>query len=175
MMTTFNSLNLIFCLNVVLLMISVSTSHSRTFHLNDEKLIENTCKKTPNYNVCIQSLKSNPRSFGADVGGLALIMVDVMKAKANEAVSKIRQLQRSGSKPGLTSCVESYDAILDDDIPEAIFGIQAGMPKFAEQAANDAVIEANSCQDDFPGPLTIQNKAMSDVASVTSAIVKLLL
>ncbi|CAB4302403.1 unnamed protein product [Prunus armeniaca] len=36
-------------------------------------LVEETCRKTTNYGLCVSSLKSDPRSSTADVKGLARI------------------------------------------------------------------------------------------------------
>ncbi|KAK7264742.1 hypothetical protein RJT34_32352 [Clitoria ternatea] len=181
-MTNFKPLILFFCLQAVLVMISIPASHSRTILPNDEKLIESTCKKTPNYNVCLQSLKANPGSSGADVRGLAQIMVKVMKAKANDALKKIHELQRVGGagpnqKRALISCADKYNAILVADVPQATEALQKGDPKFAEDGANDAANEATYCESDFAGksPLTKYNNDMHDVATVTAAIVRLLL
>ncbi|KAK7291722.1 hypothetical protein RIF29_07095 [Crotalaria pallida] len=181
-MTTLNSLILIFCLQAVLVMISIPSSHCRTFKPRNENLIESTCKKTPNYNVCIQSLKSNPGSSSADVRGLALIMVNVMKAKANDALNKTHELQRVATghkqKEALSSCASKYNAILVADIPSATEALLKGDPKFAEDGANDAANEATYCENDCRGinlSLTKWNNAMHDVAAVTAAIVRNLL
>nr|KYP52607.1 Pectinesterase inhibitor [Cajanus cajan] len=159
----------------------IPSSHCRTLHRNDERLIESTCKKTPNYNVCLQYLKASPESSSADVTGLALIMVKVIKAKANDALKIIHELQRVGSGPkqrkALSSCADKYKAILIADVPQATEALQKGDPKFAEDGANDAANEATYCENEFSGksPLTKQNNAMHDVAAVTAAIVRLLL
>lgn len=180
-MTNFQPLILFFCLQAIVFMISIPTSQSRTIGLNDEKLIENTCKRTPNYNVCLQSLKSSPGSSSADVTGLAQIMVKVMKAKANDALKRIHELQRVETGPkqrrALSSCADKYKAVLIADVPEATEALQKGDPKFAEDGANDAANEATYCESDFSGNslLTKQNNAMHDVAAVTAAIVRLLL
>ena len=181
-MTNLKAITLFFCLQAILDMISIPSSHCRTLILpNNEKLIENTCKKTPSYNVCLQSLRANPGSSGADVNGLAQIMVKVMRAKANDALNRIHELQRVGTGPNqrraLSSCASKYNAIVIGDIPQATEALQKGDPKFAEDGANDAANEATYCESDFNGksPLTKQNNAMHDVAAVTAAIVRLLL
>ncbi|XP_027333209.1 cell wall / vacuolar inhibitor of fructosidase 1-like [Abrus precatorius] len=180
-MTNLKPLILSFFLQTILLMISTPGSHCRTLLPNDEKTIENTCKKTPNYSVCLQSLKANPGSSGADVNGLAQIMVKVMKAKANDGLKKIHELQRLGAGPtqrkALSSCADKYKAILIADIPQATEALQKGDPKFAEDGANDAANEATYCESDFSGksPLTSQNNAMHAVSAVTAAIVRQLL
>jgi pectinesterase inhibitor-like protein len=153
----------------------------RTIQPNDANLIQQTCKKTPNYALCIQYLNSDPKAPSADVTGLALIMVNVMKNKANIAVNKIHQLIATSppdQKAALNSCASKYyNAILVADIPSAIQALQRGNPKFAEQGANDAANDANSCESSFSGksPLTAENNAMHDSSVITSAIVRLLL
>ncbi|PNX54923.1 pectinesterase inhibitor-like protein [Trifolium pratense] len=152
----------------------------RTIQPNDANLIQQTCKKTPNYALCIQYLNSDPKAPSADVTGLALIMVNVMKNKANIAINKIHQLigkSPPDQKATLNSCASKYNAIVVADIPSAIEALQKGNPKFAEQGANDAANEANSCENGFSGksPLTAENNAMHDVSVITSAIVRLLL
>ncbi|KAJ1418669.1 Pectinesterase inhibitor domain [Sesbania bispinosa] len=110
--------------------------------------------------------------------GLAQIMVKVMKARANDALNKIHELQRVGAGPkqkrALSSCASKYNAILIADIPQATEALQKGDPKFAEDGANDAANEATYCESDFSGksPLTKQNNAMHDVAAVTASIVR---
>jgi len=142
-------------------------------------LIEQTCRRTPFYDVCISSLKSKPRSSGADVTGLALTMVDVLKTKATETLNHIKALLHGSPKlkRSLRSCADSYKAIIEGDVPEAIEALKKGNPKFAEQGANDAADEATSCEGRFSGrsPLTDMNKAVHDVAAVAAAIVRNLL
>ncbi|KAF7837693.1 cell wall / vacuolar inhibitor of fructosidase 1-like [Senna tora] len=78
--------------------------------------------------------------------GLALIMVNAIKATAQQAQTKIQQeLKGHGSqKKALNSCAERYRAVVEGDVPEAIEALQKGDPKFAEQGANDAALEATS-------------------------------
>ncbi|EXB75679.1 Pectinesterase inhibitor 2 [Morus notabilis] len=144
-------------------------------------LFEQTCKRTTNYGLCISFLRSNPRSSGADVRGLALIMVGVIEAKAKGTLSQIKDLikaspQRDDKQP-LSSCAEYYDAILSGDVPEAIQALKTGNYKFAEQGSNNAALEANMCENRFSGksPLTKMNKLVHDVAVVAAAITRVLL
>ncbi|KAI4344759.1 hypothetical protein L6164_011950 [Bauhinia variegata] len=183
-MTASNSLALIFIIQALLLAtFSVSLTHSRTTPPNDVAFIKATCKRTPNYDVCVQSLMSDPKSSQAgDVTGLALIMVNVMKSKANDALDKINHILRKGRDPthkhALRECADNYKTVLEADIPMAIEALKKGNPKFAEDGANDAAIEAKSCEDDeFGGKssLTPYNKIMHEVSVVTAAIVRNLL
>jgi pectinesterase inhibitor-like protein len=148
---------------------------------NNGNLIQQTCKQTPNYAICIQYLKSDPKSSAADLTGLALIMVNIIKSKANTALNKINQLikekQEPNQKEALNSCAGRYKAILVADVPKSISALKQGDPKFAEDGANDAAVEATTCENGFKGksPLSDENIAMHDVAAITAAIVKLLL
>jgi pectinesterase inhibitor-like protein len=162
-MTNFKPLTLCLFLQAIVIVISIPTIQSRStnFPSKDEKLslIENTSKKTPNYNVCLQSLKAYSGTSAGDVTGLAQIMVKVMKAKANDGLNRIHQLQRlrNGARKALSSCGDKYRAILIADIPQAN--------------------EATYCESEFNGksPLTKQNNAMHDVSAVTASIVRQLL
>lgn len=144
-------------------------------------LIEQTCKKTPKYALCIHYLQADPKSSSANVEGLALIMVDVINVKANTALNKINQLLKGNPQPDLKQklslCYDEYRAIVVADVPKAISALKLGDPKFAQDSADDAVVEASSCENSFSGksPLTDFNIATQDAAVILSAIVKLLL
>ncbi|GMY27953.1 cell wall / vacuolar inhibitor of fructosidase 1-like [Fagus crenata] len=147
----------------------------------DENLIQQTCKQTPYYNLCIYYIKADPRSTNANVAGLGLIMVDVIKAKAIQTLNHIKGLlQRSPNpkvKQALNSCARKYNSIIVGDVPQAIEALTKGDPKFAEEGANDAANEANFCEEGFSGnsPLTVENKLVHYVSTVAAAIAKILL
>ncbi|KAI4335008.1 hypothetical protein L6164_013697 [Bauhinia variegata] len=157
-MTASKSLALIFIIQALLATFSIPLTRCRSSPRNDNALITSTY-----------------------ITGLGLIMVQVMKAKANDATNKINQLLRASTDPkqkqALSSCADKYKAVLVADVPMAVEALQKGDPKFAEEGANDAAIEANSCEQDFAGksPLTSYNNAMHDVATVAAAIVRNLL
>ncbi|CAK7325275.1 unnamed protein product [Dovyalis caffra] len=146
---------------------------------SDANLIRQICKRTPNSNLCVTSLLSDRKSSTADVNGLALIMVGVLKAKSTSTLNLINQkLKKSPAlKQPLTSCARKYGAILTGDIPQATEALQKGDPKFAESGANDAAIEADTCEAGFKGrsPITASNKLVHDISGVTAAIVRNLL
>ncbi|XP_070667364.1 cell wall / vacuolar inhibitor of fructosidase 1-like [Malus domestica] len=123
----------------------------------DANIIDQICKKTPDYNLCVSSLNSDPRSAIADVAVLGLVMVDIAKTKATDVAKKINELlKQSPSDP----CTHFYKTILEADIPEAAKAF-IGNPKFAEQGMNNAAGEAQTCEDGFSGksPLINENKA----------------
>lgn len=139
----------------------------------DQNLIETTCKRTPDYSLCTAILRANPGSAGADLPGLGLIVVDVIKQKSNEALSIINKSRQ----PALGRCSEVYKAVLQGDIPTATQSIR-GNPKFAETAVADAGAEASIC-DGAGGAkvpeLSNVNKYVIRVAAVARAIIRNLL
>ncbi|XVF30201.1 hypothetical protein REPUB_Repub16aG0037000 [Reevesia pubescens] len=146
-------------------------------------LLERTCRRTPFYELCIWSLKSNPESRDADVKKLAKIMVDSLKTKATDTLDLIDELLQDGlaldpaMQKALTSCAERYNVIIRGDVPEITEALNTGNYKFAERGTNDAATEANSCEMEFPrkSPLTDMNKVVHDLSIVATSIVKLIL
>ncbi|MCI43754.1 cell wall/vacuolar inhibitor of fructosidase 1-like, partial [Trifolium medium] len=93
------------------------------------------------------------------------------------AINKIHQLIGKEPKEPLDNCADNYNTIVVADIAEATEALLKGNPKFAEDGANDAVIEARGCENGFSGksPLTAENNAMRDASAITAAIVRNLL
>ncbi|KAK1390374.1 Cell wall vacuolar inhibitor of fructosidase 1 [Heracleum sosnowskyi] len=139
-------------------------------------LITDTCKKTPNYALCVSTLTSNPRSSTADVGGLGYIVVETVKAKSTAGLKSISELSRSNPmlKERLSECLESYKNILNDFIPEA----EQGPPKFAEDGMNGVAEVTEKCVKNFQGleaPLSTTNKLVHDLSLVAASIIRTLL
>ncbi|XP_054820280.1 cell wall / vacuolar inhibitor of fructosidase 1-like [Prosopis cineraria] len=158
-------------------------SRIRMVHSENESLIESTCKQTPNYDLCVQSLKSDPSSSEADVAGLGLIMVKVITAKAKATKNKINNLLQGKDldrkqKGALKSCREMYEMVLETDVPEATEALREGNPKFAEDGVKDIGNEATYCEGEFNGTKSLlkpENEAVRELAWVAVAIVRQLL
>lgn len=146
---------------------------------SDANLIAQTCKQTPYYDLCVRSLNSDPRSPSADVRGLALIMVDIVKARSTTTLNLIKQLLRKMPKLKipLTDCAADYNAILTSSIPQAIEALKKGNAKFAEDGANSARQEAELCEANFHGksPITKFSAAVRKSSAIAAAIIRLLL
>ncbi|KAE9601511.1 hypothetical protein Lal_00040655 [Lupinus albus] len=176
-MKTFNSITLIFSLQTLLFIVSIPSSHSKTFHPNHQSLITFTCSQTPYPNHCLQSLKSHLGSDRADMWGLAGIMLNhVMMVKANTALDKIHQLEDAETTPiqGLVSCYNKYNTILETDIKKATAAFYNEDSNGAEESANDAAYEVSTCENGFPGHFTQENKNMLAASANAAAIFKLL-
>ncbi|PRQ39504.1 putative pectinesterase inhibitor domain, Cell wall/vacuolar inhibitor of fructosidase [Rosa chinensis] len=152
-------------------------------------LIDQTCKQTPNYNLCVSSLKSNPRSSAADVKGLAIIMVEVVKSKANDTLNKIWAELLRHEDPVIRNCYDHYGYMVGAFIPD-IYGdlTSRGLggrfvrynPAQAERRLhNDIILRVDHCQNGFGqgrrSPFAKENKATHEAAVVAAAIVWILI
>ncbi|EOA29659.1 hypothetical protein CARUB_v10015473mg [Capsella rubella] len=142
-------------------------------------IVDMTCKQTPDYTLCLSLLRSDPRSSSADTVGLALILVDKIKALGTETLGRINEAYKTKTmlKRALDECNLRYKTIVDVNVHTAIIAIK-GNPKFAEDAVVDSGVEASVCEGGFPkgqSPLTELTQRMDKICDVTRAIVRMLL
>jgi pectinesterase inhibitor-like protein len=143
-------------------------------------LIDSACKGTPNYQLCVSTLRSNPKSHSADITGLSLIMVDAVKDKATSALQIISKLEKlhPQKKNAFRDCRFRYSVVQKYNVGEAVEALTKGDQKFAVDGMSDAAIEAQICEENFkpsPSPMTKMNKAVQDLSLVAAAIIRLLL
>ncbi|CAK8563821.1 unnamed protein product [Lathyrus sativus] len=160
---------------VLILYTTFVATHSQVVQPNVPKRIHNTCLETSHYDECLKYLTDDPKSSTADVHGLALIMVNVMKSKANVGVEKINQLIGSSSPDqnvALKSCADKYNAIIAVNIPQATESLQKKSSKLAMDSALNASDVVSDCEDGFSGksPLTTENLVMDRVSAITAQI-----
>ncbi|OAY28837.1 cell wall / vacuolar inhibitor of fructosidase 1 [Manihot esculenta] len=170
---------------LLVLLLFIFPVHAAIPSILGSNLINHTCKQTPYYEVCVNSLISNPHSSSTDVNGLAMIMVLTIEAKATNTLKRInRLLQHSSSSltqkelQGLRHCADRYSVIIKGDVPQALAALRTGDYKFAQDGADDAATEAISCEEEFSGqssPLSDMNSSVHDVSVVASSIVHIIL
>ncbi|KAL6526467.1 hypothetical protein OROGR_015557 [Orobanche gracilis] len=146
----------------------------------DQTLIETTCNHTTKYQLCLDTIRADPKSAGADLAGLGLIVIEAIKKKSKLALSATKRLLRRHpelAKP-LQECADVYKAVIKADYPVAVQAIR-GNPKFAENGIADVAVEAEYCEGAFKGvaksPLTAENDAVKNLAVVARAIIRNLL
>ncbi|XP_047264290.1 cell wall / vacuolar inhibitor of fructosidase 1-like [Capsicum annuum] len=163
-------------------LVMLLNSTLKTSNHNNNNLVETTCKNTPNYNLFIKTLLSNKRSTSGYITTLALIVVDAIKAKANQ-VSEIISMLRSSSPPkarrvSLKECALSYKVILTVSLPEAIEALTKRNLKFAEDGMVGCFGVSQDCEENFKrsiSPLTGLNTAVHELSGVGRAIIRNLL
>lgn len=165
------------------LFILLPLTQSSILPLDDSNsLIAKTCKKTPHYDLCVSSLASNPDSSGADLNGLAQIMVNIVLSNTSSTLDYIQALLDQAPEPelqrALANCAELYIPVVKFSLPQAIEALISGHFGFANYGISDAAKEAVACDKAFSGkiesPLTDRNSIVRDLADVATAIIKLL-
>ncbi|KAK4724367.1 hypothetical protein R3W88_027146 [Solanum pinnatisectum] len=68
-------------------------------------LIDNICKKTSDYKLCVDSLIADPKSSSADKKGLAHIMLQLSLAKAGDIYNQTLVLLKKPMEPILKQCI----------------------------------------------------------------------
>ncbi|MBA0733451.1 hypothetical protein Gogos_017469 [Gossypium gossypioides] len=148
----------------------------------DDDLVDQICKKTPFYDLCISTLKSN--SNGKDVKGLASVMADTMLSNATDTLSYIRaEINRTPDpkiERALAYCAELYIPVVKYNLPQAIDALSKGQFEFAADGISDAAKEADSCEKMISwsqelAALSDRNKLIHSLSDVAVAIVKILL
>ncbi|XVE82300.1 hypothetical protein DITRI_Ditri15bG0137100 [Diplodiscus trichospermus] len=146
-------------------------------------LVDQICKKTPFYDLCISTLRSNTNTNGSDVKGLASVMADTLLANATDTLSYIRAQINQTSDPqmerALAYCAELYIPVVKYNLPQAIDALSKGQFAFASDGLSDAAKQADACEKKFSGstksPLSDRNKLLHGLSDVAVAIVKILL
>lgn len=146
-------------------------------------LVDQICKKTPFYDLCIATLKSNTNSKASDVKGLASEMADILLANATDTLNYIRAQITQAPDPkmerALAYCAELYIPVVKYNLPQAIDALSKGQFAFASDGISDAAKEADACEKNFSGsmksPLSDRNKLLHSLSDVAVAIVKILL
>lgn len=116
-------------------------------------LIELTCQKTHNYSICVSAVRSDRRGGRTnDVRGLALIMLDSLKANGGEILAEVNGLLPKAtnevSRKCLGACRGNLGNALNVQIPQAAAKLRSGSKNEAMIAAIEAgelVIDCDSC------------------------------
>ncbi|KAG5237625.1 hypothetical protein OIU77_013442 [Salix suchowensis] len=116
-------------------------------------LVQETCQKTRYPDLCVKTLKSNPRSSSADVKGLAHIMLEANLANSKVSLAKVEKLlKESGDKSlkkCLDDCAEQYDTAANEDFPTAIQSLERNDLGTAKTYASAALDAPGNCRDTF--------------------------
>lgn len=156
---------------MAILLISVFTCESTN------KTIEETCRKTKYYSLCISILESGPRSAAADPVGLAKIGLEIVVHKANAASGEaIGLYSGAGSEPVAYQlygiCIGVYVVLVTRRLPDAARELCSG--KLWEARA-DVTEGANIvCGQQFVGrsdPLVSLNAQVHDLAEVVADVI----
>ncbi|KAJ4836093.1 hypothetical protein Tsubulata_029659 [Turnera subulata] len=141
-------------------------------------LIDQICKKTPFYDLCVLSLQPNTAT---DVKTLASTMANLVLSNATDTLNYIQQLIKQAPDPDqqrlLADCAEVYIPVVKYNLPQAINALLRGRFGFAKYVISDTRKQADQCEKGFSGsnksPLTDRNKLLGNLCDVALAILNL--
>ncbi|CAI9094409.1 OLC1v1030141C1 [Oldenlandia corymbosa var. corymbosa] len=138
-------------------------------------LIETTCQKTPNVQLCDNILRNDPKSSSANLDGLTLIIINSLASKSNYTLKMIDQMlkDRPELKSPLTECWNHYNVISTFFILDAIEAANNGDVRLGEESMYEVKDFAGQCDDEFkpnPSPFVNVHQMVSDIADVTSSM-----
>ncbi|KAI4303119.1 hypothetical protein MLD38_038788 [Melastoma candidum] len=155
---------------------------SLTRPLQPNGIVDDTCPTVPFPDFCASTLRSDPKSGSAQSSeDLGVILVDQVNSKAGSTLIKISSLISQAQDPklkaALSSCQDSYGAIVKGSVPASRAALISGNPKFAEQYMTDAAASMDRCDKNFDGldsPLTSEDDFVRKAATIVAAIAKTL-
>ncbi|KAL7178341.1 hypothetical protein ACSBR2_031487 [Camellia fascicularis] len=170
----------LFCLFFLHAILLVSTQSSASTSQKNINLIRQTCRRTNNFNLCVASLESDPRSLKADVKGLARISLQQVLAKANQTLQIVGKLFNQTHDrieyEFLGTCIEEYNKAVSIELPGAIIALDSNDYGESKQGAANVRDDANLCEQQWASgsPVTNQNHAVRDLSMVAFGIISIL-
>ncbi|KAK3025352.1 hypothetical protein RJ639_043861 [Escallonia herrerae] len=119
---------------------------------SSSQLISEVCSKVPNSALCLEALKSDPRSANADLVGLGRISIDLTKAATKTTYELINSLLNKTSDPRLRGrydfCSVCYGRAVSD-LNESEKSLSSGKYLELNNFAAAALGEKDLCEDNF--------------------------
>ncbi|KAG6403594.1 hypothetical protein SASPL_135820 [Salvia splendens] len=73
-------------------------------------LISDFCVKSNNPTLCTNTLRSDPRSKGADARGMATIAIKKAEEATQASINVAKSLLNSGNKEIISTCIENFSS-----------------------------------------------------------------
>ncbi|KAK1550086.1 hypothetical protein Q3G72_013475 [Acer saccharum] len=158
-------------------------------HRNEEDLVSAACNRTFYIDICVSSIRSDPRSSTiSDLKGLADVALNVTFVHGMETLEYIKHLNsnspavsyRSGC---LRDCAEVYEDAVQS-LQDTVHLLRIRDFEKVNTLVSAAMTDSDTCEDDFNevlddaegvSPLTQRNQYFSKLCSNFLAITKLLL
>ncbi|KAK2976832.1 hypothetical protein RJ640_014616 [Escallonia rubra] len=119
---------------------------------SSSQLISEVCSKVPNSALCLEALKSDPRSANADLVGLGRISIDLTKAATKTTYELINSLLNKTSDRRLRGrydfCSVCYGRAVND-LDDSEKSLSSGKYLELNNFAAAALEEKDLCEDNF--------------------------
>ncbi|XP_058106542.1 pectinesterase inhibitor-like [Magnolia sinica] len=146
----------------------------------DTTLIQETCKRTKSYDLCVKTLESDTRSYNTDAAGLTKIAIEHALTNANELYKqsilwrKKTDLDQKTIR-ALETCSQLYgDAI--DGLTKAVQAMESKDYQTANLHVGVAKEAATTCNQEFQEyrrkmPFVEQNENLNYLSSIALALI----
>ncbi|KAJ8445307.1 hypothetical protein Cgig2_024513 [Carnegiea gigantea] len=145
-------------------------------HAQNATIIDQACKQTPNYDLCVSTLNSDPQTrWAKDIRDLATILVLHVKDKATQTRDHIAGLLKDPSmdpqrKQLLSQCMDRYNTIVMNWLRETLEGLSNKDYSFARDSMGSVPTNVELCERSFEGPvkspISEDSKAMDDLSKM---------
>ncbi|CAL5184259.1 unnamed protein product [Lathyrus oleraceus] len=147
--------------------------------------IDNVCQKTPHYQLCLLTLKSNLYSHrlktNQDISEFVRVTLQVIAARAPAVLEQIRdidaQTDHTQLKTALDDCMIAYGKITKEIIPQALNYVDKRDYVGVKERANFAGSLAESCEKKCKGttssgvsPLGDNSQFVQNMCSIAASI-----
>ncbi|XP_043717994.1 putative invertase inhibitor [Telopea speciosissima] len=156
----------------------------------DADILNETCQKAAqddknlHYDFCVAALGEDPKSHSADLQGLGIISLELIKDNATKIGSRIGELLNDGKispdvKERLKDCQDLYSDV-KSDVNDAIDAFKSKDYIKANLEVSSASDASTTCEDGFtekPGlksPLSIENDNFFQLSVIALSITKFL-
>ncbi|XP_042483245.1 putative invertase inhibitor [Macadamia integrifolia] len=153
----------------------------------DADIVNETCQKASQvdkelqYDFCVAALGKDPKSHSADLQGLGIISMELMKEKATKIGSHIKEiLNDTKSGPVFKRCIQSCDERYADVQLSTNHAIEAFKSKNYKEASSQVsatLTNAGTCEDVFAqtldhlkSPLTAEYNDLFQLISIAGQI-----
>ncbi|CAI8610779.1 unnamed protein product [Vicia faba] len=158
------------------LQLTQSSTQMNDIVLDD--LVDDMCKKTPNFDLCSSTIHSNPQAGKSDANGIAVIMVNGILQSVTNTLSFIQGLVKETKDPELqrkyVSCAETYIPLEKTILPQAVDSINKKKYGLAIFSMGFIGKEIDSCNKQFSNssPLNEKTGSLHQLLDIGTAILK---
>lgn len=167
-----------------LLLLALFCSRNCRAIISDDgvEFIEQVCNTTDYPDLCIATLRSDPRSSSADVKELCHIILEKTQANATETVGKAQRFFNQTTDPAMKecfqACMDDYENNANKYLPDAIRSLELKAYEDAAGNASAAIDEAIRCEQSFGevpkasrSPLTVENDTLFHLCVIALRII----
>ncbi|XP_038698230.1 putative invertase inhibitor [Tripterygium wilfordii] len=171
------------CLALLSLLVLASSSGAKGY---EPDLISTACNRTLHQELCISSLRSDPRSHSSDLEGLAEIALNISTIHGVQTLSYINHLKSNvGGNVSeyvltcLSDCMEEYSEAIDK-LEDSVGALMNRSFDDLVTFVTAAMTDSDTCEEGFEenpeevSPLTKRNQDFSMLCSNFLAITTLL-